>query len=102
MYNKLILQNNGNAFVVRFNWADHEIPTWLFEAEETLWNFIFWQAKKWKLDVVKKEKPEAPKVIPIEKVEIKKVEEVNEEKQEVEIKKEDAKKEIKKEIKWKV
>jgi hypothetical protein len=79
---------------------EYKVPSWNFEAEQTLWNFIKSQATKWWLDVVVSSVPQAPSVKKIEeekiilKKEIK-VEENVEEEIKVE-KKEEVKKDKKK------
>jgi len=45
---------------------EYKVPTGLFEAEETLGNFIKSQATKWKLDVDVASRAQAPSVKKIE------------------------------------
>lgn len=73
MFNKLELKNNGTPFTVKFAGLEYKVPTGLFEAEETLGNFIKSQATKWKLDVTVASRPQAPSVKKIEEDKIKPV-----------------------------
>lgn len=75
MFNKIELKNNGTPFTIKFAGLEYKVPTGLFEAEETLGNFIKGQATKWKLDVVVASRPQAPSVKKIEEDKIKEVKE---------------------------
>ena len=74
MYNKIELKNNGAPFTVMFDGTTYNVPTWLFEAEQTLGNFIKSQANKWKLDVTIASRAQAPTVKKIEEDKIVSVE----------------------------
>jgi len=62
MYNKLILENTWEEFEVKFDWNYHSVPSWKFEAEETLGNFIIGQARKWWFVINKLTQAEKPRV----------------------------------------
>lgn len=49
---------------------EYKVPTGLFEAEETLGNFIKSKATEWKLDVTVASRPQAPSVKKIEESKI--------------------------------
>lgn len=85
MYNKIELRNNGKPFSVKFDWLEYKVPEGLFEAEQTLWNFIKGQALKWWLSVTVASIPQAPSVKKVEedKISSKKEEVKNEVKEEV-------------------
>lgn len=78
MYNKLVLENLDDEFEIKFDWNFHIVPNGKFEAEETLWNFIFWQSRKWWININKLTDAEKPSVKKIEPV-IKEVKEIVEE-----------------------
>jgi len=84
MYNKLVLDNKWEAFTVKFAGQEHLVPSGQFEAEETLGNFIHWQATKWKLNVNVISRPQPPTVQKIKEQQIKTLEpEVQEETEKV-------------------
>lgn len=100
MYNKLVLKNSDKEFTVKFDWVDHNIPSGMFEAEETLGNFIYGQARRWWINVTIETRPEAPGVKEIKEIKEIKEEDVEIKKEKVENKKEEKlEKEEKKESK---
>jgi len=60
MYNKIILKNEWEPFVVKFDGREYNVPKGSFEAEKTLWIFIKWQAQKWWINVLLVERPTEP------------------------------------------
>lgn len=55
MLNKIRLKNGWEDFKATFNWEDYDIPSWVFDANLFLWNYILGLAKKWSLDIVRVE-----------------------------------------------
>lgn len=75
MFNKLTLKNNDEPFTIKFCGVEHKVPHGLFEAEETLGNFIRTSALKWHVNLDVVSRPEAPTVKEIKEDSIKVIKE---------------------------
>lgn len=79
MYNKVILENLGEPFEIKYDGRTHKVPSGKFEAEKELGDFIHYKSNLLGRKINKLTQPEAPKV---ESIKEEKEEEVKEEKKE--------------------